>query len=633
MTVGAIEALSDTANCFGVRRFLRTEAAAGNVPNCRDVMPQYNQFQQPDTSAQATFVVALIGLGILVLALLVLGGVLLRRWSRRKAQKAKDLEEEFGGVPPGVVSELSESARPEASAAVVMDVSPPAPREEEQPRKKRFGQRTAEDRKRLQRRLQQIEAGVEDEDLEEGELGAMAGVLEGRGSSASLALKNGRGGSKLVVGSGSAARVSTISRRGDEARGSGSASGSSGSAGSAGRTSPADELYRSRLTARLVPGSPGGSRVPTPPEGQAGPRGPAPRRAPGSRGSSIAGDDIELAIKRRPDSASTSGSAAEWVDSTGIRIDDILSVAKGAAAQAGTPDRSRAWKAGDRQSPALSVGSGSSSSGERKAVVVAGNGAKSRPESEASDAGSRQPPVPRVPADHLHPQPLGRPTRPPVMAPLMAARLGIKPQQAIGGRAMAPLGSKTTPEKSEPSQGAAPSRLVMLKSMQQQQPQPQPQPRASATLPVAGQAGVPLPPPRPAGAVLPPSRVAGGAVPTPRAAGAGAAPFAAGAGAAPFVSTGNGTPRAAGASPRPFEPQALGQPAVAWRSPATTPVASAQRSPVTGVGGVNARPPLGAGAGLRTLGNNGTNGRDGRGMLRIGGGRNAADEHVLEEDG
>ena len=546
-------------------------------------MPQFDSFQQPDTSAQATFVVALIGLGILVLALLVLGGVLLRRWSRRKARKAQDLDLDFGGVQPGgtgVSSSLALAAmtQPEETVGtVVLDVEPAEPRAEEEPRRKQRapGVRTKEDRKRLERRMMQIEDGVDEDEVDDGELGANAGVLEGRGTSASMQFKQGRGGSKLVMGGGKIAGSRASDRPG---------SGSSGSGSDAGRGSPADELYRSRLTARQVPGSPGGSRVPTPPEASQGPRGQAPRRKPGSRGSDVGGEDIEFSIKHRPATASSSGSAGEWEDNTGIRIDDILQQARSAAAIAahgkGTPDRSRAWKPGDR-SPAPS-----SSSGEA-AAAKNGGATKDRVPSSSSSSGSRDlstlakptepvPPPPKAPAGAD-----GRPARPPVMAPLMAARLGIKPQQAIGGRTMAAIGSKNplSPGKMEPPPAAATTRAVMLTTVTQQQ-------RQNADLPVAGQAGVPLPPPR-GSAAMPPSRNIGGL---------------------------NGNGRSSASPPQEeASPPAPGQ--AAWR----TPTNSAHGT----------RPPLGA---VGARGGAGANGRDGRGMARLGGRRGASEEHVLEED-
>jgi hypothetical protein len=598
MTVGAIEAKSDTARCFNFKRIDRGEAIAANVPDCKDVMPQYESFQQPDTSAQATFVVALIGLGILVLALLVLGGVLLRRWSRRKAQKAKDLDLDFGGVHPdaGTSDTLAQAAAdrpsPDSAAsahdAVIVDVEPAQAVEGDpgsEARRKQRQLRTREDRQRLERRIMQIEDGVDDDLDEQDELGANAGVLEGRGSSASMQFKQGRGGSKLVMGGLKSARNGASSSTSDRP---GSGSGSSAS-GSGGRSSPADELYRSRLTARMVPGSPGGSRVPTPPEGSHGPRGAAPRRAPGSRGSSVAGEDIEIAVKRthRPETASSAGSAAE-MDETGIRIDDILAQARGAAAAAaggkGTPDRSRAWKPGDR-SPALS---GSGSSGAK----ADGSGSSSSREGSAVGSASRQPAPPATGSAD------GRPARPPVMAPLMAARLGIKPQQAIGGRTMAPLGSlhmpagAPSPGKLEPEPTTA-KRTVMLQSIAPK--------RTVADLPVAGRAGVPLPPPR-NGAALPPPR------------------------ALPGNDNGSGAERRGEAEAH--AEAGPGGNAPAWRTPTGTPEAGAYRP---ALGAVSARPGLGAGA-AGAQRNSGANGRDGRGMNRIGGrGRGGPSEQVLEE--
>ncbi len=609
MTVGSIEAKSDTAKCWDFRRIKRGEAAAARIPNCREVMPQLNSYQQPDTSAQATFVVALIGLGILVLALVVLGGVLARRWSRRKAQKAKDLELDFGGVQPGQTGAptslvLAAMMQPETTGVVALAVEPAEPRSVDEPRRKQraAGGRTKEDRQRLERRMMQIEDGV-DEEVDDGELGANAGILEGLGSSVSMQFKQGRGGSKLVMGGGKVTGSRATDRPG---------SGSSGSGSEAGRASPADELYRSRLTARQVPGSPGGSRVPTPPEESKGARGQAPRRKPGVTGA-VGGEDIEFSIKHRPGTNSSSGSAADWEDSTGIKIDDILQQARSAAAIAaangrasaangkGTPDRSRAWKPGDR-SPASSDKAGSSSSGSGPHDLGAQRAKQSEP------VPPELPPPPKAPS--------AVPARPPVMAPLMAARLGIKPQQAVGGRTMAPLGSNgptspTGPSKMEPSPGQA--RTVMLQSVLPQQ-------RSVAALPMAGQAGVPMPPPRGNGSVPSSRNIGGQAFGLNGNGRSSASPAAAEAG----WGTGNTGPPAPGAGPL-----APGAAAGAWRTPTGTPAQAASRPLVGQAVNGNARPPLG-GAGPR--GGMGSNGRDGRGMVRIGGGRGAPEEHVLEEE-
>lgn len=580
MTVGSIEAQSDTAKCFDFRRINRGEAASANIPNCREVMPQYQSFQQPDTSAQATFVVALIGLGILVLALLVLVGVLLRRWSRRKLQKKKEASMDFGGVQPGVSKSLALAAtvQPlETTGTVVVNVLAPEPREKDEPRRKQHapGVRTKQDRERLEQRMMQIEDGGDDDEVDDDELGANAGVLEGRGGSAALQFKQGRGGGKLVMGGGSIAKgaASRASIR----------PGSSSSAGSGSSGSPADELYRNRVTSRLMPGSPGGSRVPTPPERGQGPRGAAPRRAPGSRGSSVAGEDIDLAFRHRPGIEGTDGSTAEWEDGTGIRIDDILAQARGAAAVAAggkvTPDRSRAWKPGER-SPAPSNGS----TGRSGSIAgsSSGSGEGSRRDLTVGQA-VRQPALP-APAGLSGAA--GRPTRPPVMAPLMAARLGIKPQQAIGGRSMAPLGSKpaSSPGKTEVMPSVA-TRTVMLQSFAPQ--------RKAADLPVAGQLGVPLPPAR-GGSSIPPAR------------------------AGPANGSGTAAAQRPGGLPGP--PQNAPN---SWRTPTGTPHDGAQRpSLYPAIGLQGSRPPMGGGAGA--------NGRDGRGMARLAGRRGT--EHLLEED-
>ena len=251
------------------------------------------------------------------------------------------------------------------------------------------------------------------------------------------------------------------------------------------------------------------------------------------------------------------------------------------------------------------------------------------------------------------------------MAPLMAARLGIKPQQAIGGRAMStlgglpsqqgiggralptiggtsPLGVPASPGKTEPISTTQAPRAVMLHAV----PQPT---RSVATLPVAGQAGVPPPPPRRN------ADVAAGTLPAPRDAGglARASPTEA-------RNIGWGSPAASGAAAEARPMAASGPAVLGGSSPGNgvhAPFAPggapngvngrlstngngngsnghAPRPPLGAVAGINARPPLGAvgGNGARPpLGGNGTNGRDGRGMMRIGGGRAARNEGVIEE--
>jgi hypothetical protein len=156
-------------------------------------MPQYQNYVPPDTSAQTTFVVALIGLGVLVLSLCVLGGVLLRRWSRRKAAKAKGNDWEFEGVTAGT-GNVAFSTAPQPAQTnqgiIVVDVRPPEPKEVEKPRRKppsTKGVHTKEDRRRVEERMRQLEEGADDDDyVDGGELGARAGVLAGRASGASM---------------------------------------------------------------------------------------------------------------------------------------------------------------------------------------------------------------------------------------------------------------------------------------------------------------------------------------------------------------------------------------------------------------------------------------------------------------
>lgn len=132
--------------------------------------------------------------------------------------------------------------------------------------------------------------------------------------------------------------------------------------------------------------------------------------------------------------------------------------------------------------------------------------------------------------------------------------------------------------------------------------------RQVAELPVAGQAGVPLPPPRSNGALPPARALAVNGVGNGRS------------GPAPLY--GEASPLEASRPPQPE--------AAAWRSPTGTSTGVSTRTRMQEAAvGVNARPPLGGGAPRNGMG---ATGRDGRGMARIGGGRGALQEHMLQDD-
>eukprot|EP00284_Hemiselmis_tepida_P017538 CAMPEP_0174923924 /NCGR_PEP_ID=MMETSP1355-20121228/6908_1 /TAXON_ID=464990 /ORGANISM="Hemiselmis tepida, Strain CCMP443" /LENGTH=279 /DNA_ID=CAMNT_0016169665 /DNA_START=383 /DNA_END=1219 /DNA_ORIENTATION=+ len=84
MTTGSIESTT-RSRCFDFRRMSETDIAARGVPNCKDVMPVFTGATSPDTSTQATFIAALIGVGLLSIALAVLAAILVRRYRRRLA--------------------------------------------------------------------------------------------------------------------------------------------------------------------------------------------------------------------------------------------------------------------------------------------------------------------------------------------------------------------------------------------------------------------------------------------------------------------------------------------------------------------------------------------------------------------
>ena len=91
MTAGSIESRT-TSRCFDFRRLSETDVV--KVPNCRDVMPVFTGAVLPDTSTQATFIIALVGVGVLSIALIVLAFILIKRFRKRmhaaEEKKAKN---------------------------------------------------------------------------------------------------------------------------------------------------------------------------------------------------------------------------------------------------------------------------------------------------------------------------------------------------------------------------------------------------------------------------------------------------------------------------------------------------------------------------------------------------------------
>ena len=503
------------------------------VPYCRDVMPAYTAVSKTDSSVQAIYIASLIGVGILSLGLMVIGGVLLRRWRRRKAD---DMEQGMiKGVLPGpetVESDRSTPTSERSSAAAASDgkgsedgaqskALVPAAVVPRQPDAARDGRgkgakirAAAENRsqaERIKRRLAKV--SDEDEDEEGGQEhpvgdaddpGSGAGVIGGAPAVRRAAdLRGGAGG--LVLGMGSSGRMSQT-------------------------PSPGADLYGDRRTAQSLfgrvptpPGSAGsgsgrdsatGSRGPTPPEGRRTKR-PSPRTGvaagPDSRPNSTGLVEVGLAEE------GDGGKGELWEDGTGIRIDDILAEARAASMRREQPPAPPPWKVSSvgagwgaragAESRASSGGSKVVASGPG-GVVAAGEGSGSgsgsggaggSPHGSASDgaggaashpseAGSPEPGSARVAA---------------AIAPHLSARLGMTGLHALPPRAppshrrpvLSSLGPNPPPPPPPRPQGEspAPRRTVALVQV----PARDLASRLGRELPRAGQAGVPPPPARP----------------------------------------------------------------------------------------------------------------------------------------
>ena len=186
LTTGSIEAEDDSASCFNFSRLSVAESL--RVPLCRDVMPTYQGFEEPVSGAQTTFVAALVGVGILTLALLVLGAVLLRRLRRQQASKkaldAVDVGDDLDGLSrggsgaaPAAPEVPLEPVEPEPEAAPAGSERSEALRRKygldktRPPRGREAGRGAESDKDRARRaavgrRLKELEAesGEEDED-------------------------------------------------------------------------------------------------------------------------------------------------------------------------------------------------------------------------------------------------------------------------------------------------------------------------------------------------------------------------------------------------------------------------------------------------------------------------------------
>jgi hypothetical protein len=602
------------------------------VPYCRDVMPAYTAVSKTDSSVQAIYIASLIGVGILSLGLMVLGGVLLRRWRRRKAD---DMEQGMiKGVlpaPDAVGSERSTptSERSDAVAASDGKDSPdgtqstralvPAAVVPRQPEGAREGRgkgakirAAAENRsqaERIKHRLARVGDGEEEEEEEHPfadaeDPGAGAGVIGGGSSSTAVRraaeLRGGAGG--LVLGMGSTGRMSPLTQA----------------------PSPSNDLYGDRRTAQSIfgrvptpPGSAGsggsgldsaaGSRGPTPPEGRRTKR-PSPRAggmAAGQESRPNSTGMVEVGLAEDGE-----GGPELWEDGTGIRIDDILAEARAASTRRDQPRQpppppppwkvasvGTGWGGGARagaDSRASSGGSKVVASGPG-GVAAVGEGSGSGSGSGSGGGGGSPHGSAAAGADRAasHPSEAGTPEPgsarvAAAVAPHLSARLGMTGLHALPPRAppshrrpvLSSLGVNPPPPPPPPRQGEspAPRRTVALVQFPARDPAaPAQATRPGRELPRAGQAGVPPPPARP----------------LPRAGEAGVPP------PPPGRPRGKADSAAAAAAPRP--PLVEVRDTTASRA-AASPGAGAGPGPAAGVGS-SARP--------------GGQGRDGRGMTSI----------------
>lgn len=523
LTSGSIEAADSSASCSGFRRLSVAESADGGIPFCRDVMPNYNQYEEPTTGAQSTFVVALIGVGILTLALLVLGAVLVRRMRRREAGKKAldgvDVDEDGETIltPPAGQSNVEQLPTEPALDLVVPGSAERGGRlakyglglEKSKDRTKERARRAA-----VGRRLKELDG---ESDEEGGEAGAAdAGWGPGGGDMGDVQGPR-KGGSRggLVTAGGGGSRQgsrpgSQVGSRPGSERSSGTPPGSSGSEGRAaekGDGSPGHALYRSRITAKQVP-SP---RRPVPPKDAGRNGGGGRARRSDSRGSAVSVDDDEIDMRIKAGS-SRGNSPREWEDSSGIRIDDILAQAQAAGGGAVTSTRGRPPR------PGL-MGVGGAAMGSRGGGSQGSSGTP-----DSSSSGDGKPALKPLPP---HVAPAGGSVASSgsrsVVAPLLTQRLGINAAGpgAGRGRNLRPLGppldgtgaaapsggllSRAPP----PAPAARPAQGSLEMSRRASLEPAQSLPRAAAAaastrdvplstvLPRGGLGGVPLPPPRP----------------------------------------------------------------------------------------------------------------------------------------
>jgi hypothetical protein len=146
-------------------------------------MPAYKTVTAPDTSTQATFIAALIGVGVLCIALIVLVFVFYRRWRRGKLKQSKPPETldsiKFEGLHPAGTREAhgsSESSTPVSEKPGLLDVDKTGLPDVDKPGSMIVGMHSKSQRDRLTKKLAELK---NDDDVEiKGQPGYGAGIIE-----------------------------------------------------------------------------------------------------------------------------------------------------------------------------------------------------------------------------------------------------------------------------------------------------------------------------------------------------------------------------------------------------------------------------------------------------------------------
>lgn len=168
ITAGSIES-ERASRCFDFRRLSETDLAASNVPNCRDVMPRFDSVVSQDNSTQATLVVALIGVGLLSIALIVLVFILLRRCrhAKKKDHPVELNSIRFEGLQPTAGSQFAGS-QAELEEGLVAGLGG-----QKQNQLSKIGTQSKKQREKLAKRLAHSDGG-------EAGHGGPGGIAEGR---------------------------------------------------------------------------------------------------------------------------------------------------------------------------------------------------------------------------------------------------------------------------------------------------------------------------------------------------------------------------------------------------------------------------------------------------------------------